>query len=103
MSDIPLDFLLTCSTNSLSEYQLRRLNEATNLRRKAMELIEQAMDEEVEARLACWLRMHREAIFRTIAAIGQSNDAETAFKLWFKDHGEEMLRLVGSEQKLLKP
>ena len=102
MREIPLDFLLTSSTTSLSEYQLRRLNEARNLRSKALELIEQAIDQEIEARLACWLRMHREAIFRSVAAITEPNEAEAAFRLWLKDHSEELLRFAVSEQKLLK-
>ena len=94
MKEIPLSFLLNCSTNSLSEYQLRRLNEAANLRSKARELFEEAMDREVEARLACWLRMHRESILQACSSIEVPNEA--ALRMWLSAHGDELLRLVGT-------
>ncbi len=94
MKEIPLSFLLSCSTTSLSEYQLRRLNEASNLRSKARELFEEAMDREVEARLACWLRMHRDAIVQACMSIDVPNEA--ALRLWLAAHGEELVRLVGT-------
>jgi hypothetical protein len=102
MKEIPLNFLLTSSTTSLSEYQLRRLNEAANAKSKARELIDEAIDREVEARLACWLRMHRVDLFRAFSTIEVPNEA--ALKLWLADHGEELLRLVASgPSKLLGP
>jgi hypothetical protein len=103
MSEIPLDFLLTSSTNSLSEYQLRRLNEAANLRSKALDLITQAIDQEVEARVACWLRMHKEALMKAYCSIEVPTEA--MLRRWLATHEEELLRMLPSihPQKSVNP
>jgi hypothetical protein len=92
MREIPLDFLLTCSTNSLSEYQLRRLNEAANLKSRALEMIEDAVDREVEARLACWLRMHKDDLVKAFSSIEAPNEA--MIRHWLAKHEEEILRMI---------
>lgn len=46
------DYLHTASNASLESYELSRLNHAANLRREIAALIEQWIDETVEARLA---------------------------------------------------
>jgi hypothetical protein len=51
-SDAPLDYLQTASNASLESYELSRLNHAANLRREIAALIDQWIDETVEARLA---------------------------------------------------
>jgi hypothetical protein len=51
-SDPPLDYLQTASNASLESYELSRLNHAANLRREIAALIDQWIDETVEARLA---------------------------------------------------
>lgn len=91
---IPLEFMLSASTNSLSDFQLARLNEARNLKSDAMDLIEQALDKEVEARVACWFRMHREELFKACSSISVPNEA--VFRLWLKEHGEELLKMCAA-------
>ena len=95
MSDIPLSFLLDCSANSISEYQLRRLNEAANLRSKARDFFDEAIDREVEARVACFLRMNREEIIRLCSSIEMPT--EEALRLWIRSHGKELLRIVAGD------
>ena len=88
---IPVEFMLSASTNSLSDFQLARLNEAANLKSEARELLEQAMEKMVEARVACWFRMHREDLLRACSSISVPNEAE--FKLWLREHGQELLKM----------
>lgn len=95
---VPIEFMLTASTNSLSDLQLARLNEAANLKRQARELMEQAMEKMVEANLACWLRMHREDLLRACSSISVPNEAE--FRIWLREHGEELLRLCATPAEL---
>lgn len=95
---IPLEFMLSASTNSLSDFQLARLNEAANLRRKAEELLDAAMVKQVEAAVACWFRMNREDLLRAFSSISVPNEAE--FKLWLREHGEELLKLCGKPLEL---
>lgn len=59
---IPLKYLLECSTNILGEYQLSRLDRAAGLKRDIRERYEQMIDNMVEAAFAMWLREHREEI-----------------------------------------
>jgi hypothetical protein len=99
--ELPLAFLLNASQNSICEYQLRRLNEASNLRSQARDLFDQALDREAEARLACWLRMHRDELLRAFSSLNVPN--EQALRAWLAEHGEELVRLVATGPKLLKP
>jgi dsDNA-binding SOS-regulon protein len=101
MREIPLRFLLTASTTSLSEYQLRRLNESANAKSKARELLEEAIDNEVEARLACWLRTHRDDLFRAFSTLEIPN--EDALRMWLAEHGEELVRLLATGPRKLLP
>lgn len=93
---IPIEFMLGASTNSLSDFQLARLNEAANLSREARERQEQAVDKMVEAAVACWFRMHREELLRACSSISVPNEAE--FRLWLREHGEELLRMCGAPE-----
>lgn len=51
-SDPASDYLHTASNSSLESYELSRLNHAANLRREIAALIDQWIDETVQARLA---------------------------------------------------
>lgn len=51
-SDPASDYLHTASNASLESYELSRLNHAANLRREIAALIDQWIDETVQARLA---------------------------------------------------
>lgn len=95
---IPIEFMLSASTNSLSDFQLARLSEAANLKRDARERMEQAVDKMVEAAVACWFRMHREELLHACSSISVPNEAE--FRLWLREHGEELLRMCGAPQEL---
>lgn len=53
--DAPLDYLHSASTSSLESYELSRLNHAANLRREISVLLDQWIDETVQARLARWM------------------------------------------------
>lgn len=88
---IPIEFMLSASTNSLSDFQLARLNEAANLKSEARELLEEAMEKLVEARVACWFRMHREDLMKACSSISVPNEAE--FRLWLREHGQELLKM----------
>src|SRR5712664_2538613 len=91
---VPLEFMLTASTNSLSDFQLARLNEAANLKRRAEELSDEAAVKQVEAAVACWFRMHREDLLRACSSISVPNEAE--FRLWLREHGEELLKMCNA-------
>lgn len=67
--DIPVKYLLECSERILGEYQLSRLNRASLLKREARERTEKALDNEVEAAFAMWLREHRREILDACASI----------------------------------
>ena len=95
---IPIEFMLSASTNSLSDFQLSRLNEAANLKRDARERQDQAIDKMVEAAVACWFRMHREELLRACSSITVPNEAEV--KLWLREHGPELLRLCNAPAQL---
>lgn len=95
---IPLEFMLSASTNSLSDFQLARLNEAANLKSEARELMEQAMEKMVEARVACWFRMHREELIRACSSISVPNEAEV--RLWLREHGPELLKMCAGPAEL---
>lgn len=88
---VPIEFMLSSSSTTLSDLQLARLNEAANLKREAREKMEQAVEKMVEAAVACWFRMHREELLRAFSSITVPNEAE--FRLWLRDHGEELLKM----------
>ena len=69
MSEIPLKYLLECSTNILGEYQLSRLDKAARLKRDIRERYEQMIDNMVEAAFAMWLREHREEILKLCTSV----------------------------------
>lgn len=64
----PVDFLLTCSELSLSDFELSRLNRAANLRKQARELHMQLLAAEAEAVFARWLIVH----CGTLVALGRT-------------------------------
>lgn len=48
----PLAYLVTCSQMSLESVELSRLNQASNLRKEFLQILEEWIDSEVDARLA---------------------------------------------------
>jgi thiamine biosynthesis lipoprotein ApbE len=103
---IPLEFMLTASSTSLSGFQLARLNEAANLKSEAREIMEEAerksrkrmddaFDKAVEAAVACWFRMHREELLQACSSISVPNEAEV--RLWLREHGKELLKMCAGE------
>ena len=57
----PSEYLMTCSEPAIESYELSRLNRAALLRKEIWKLIDQWVECEAEARLACWLRQSRSA------------------------------------------
>jgi thiamine biosynthesis lipoprotein ApbE len=103
---IPIDFMLSASGSSLSDFQLARLNEAANLKSEAREIMEEAerkyrkrmddaFDRAVEAAVACWFRMYREELLRACSSITAPNEAEV--RLWLREHGSELLKMCVGE------
>lgn len=56
----PWEFLLSASRNSLQSYELSRLGHVANLRKEAVALLDQMIEENSAAMLARWLMEHRE-------------------------------------------
>lgn len=69
MSDIPVKYLLETSRNILGEYQLSRLDRATQLKKEIRERHEQMIDSLVEAAFALWLREHRDQILELCSSV----------------------------------
>ncbi len=57
-----VEYLVHCSLRSLRAFQLRHLNQAANLRRELLELIDRLAESLSDARLAQLLREHGAAI-----------------------------------------
>lgn len=58
----PIDFLLICSSSLLQEFELVRLNEMVNLRKKIAVMENHLREVTGEALLARWLIEHREEL-----------------------------------------
>lgn len=87
-----IKFLVDCSTNSLGEFELARLNEAANIEKQMLALMRQYLKTSSEADFARWMMEHREELLRTAA----STQAEFTFT-----QGPQLLRQfrAGSSSK----
>ena len=72
----PLDFLLVCSDVSLRDFELSRLNEAANVRKNLIDILDRLVQVEAEARFARWLIEHR----HELVSIGRARELQTAFE-----------------------
>jgi hypothetical protein len=94
--DVPLNFLLGISKESLQEYRLARMNAAANLRRQLLETIDQLIDEMLLVELAKWFEgQDRQSLFRAIASEEQ---AITWARRMIRGGGEILPRLRMSEE-----
>lgn len=62
MSQPSISDLLDCSSQMLGEYELSRLNHVANMKKQVRILLEQVIEESVEARFARWMMEHREEL-----------------------------------------
>lgn len=69
--DIPVRYLLEASERVLGEFQLDRLNKASNLKKEAREKTERAVETMAEALFAIWLREHKQELLEALASIPQ--------------------------------
>jgi hypothetical protein len=68
MPDLPVSYLFDSSKQSLQEYELSRLNHASNIKKQLRILLEQLIDESVDAQFARWMLEHREELrFRSVS------------------------------------
>lgn len=65
----PLDFLLVCSNTSLQDFELSRLNQATNIRKQLLATLDELRQVEAEAVLARWLMEHRAELLAAGASL----------------------------------
>ncbi|MGA7793436.1 MAG: hypothetical protein WCA19_10385 [Candidatus Acidiferrales bacterium] len=72
----PLDFLLVCSDVSLRDFELNRLNQAANLRKTFIGILDSHLQAASEALFARWLIEHREELLSFANARGM----QTSFK-----------------------
>ncbi|HEV2617488.1 MAG TPA: hypothetical protein VGU63_12860 [Candidatus Acidoferrales bacterium] len=54
-----LDYLATCSQTSLESFQLARLNDLANLRKQMIEIVDQWVESDIQARIAEWILVRR--------------------------------------------
>ncbi|MFZ0641358.1 MAG: hypothetical protein WA020_07235 [Candidatus Acidiferrales bacterium] len=54
-----LEYLATCSKVSLESFELARLNDRANLRKNMIELLDELIEVDIQARLAEWILAHR--------------------------------------------
>lgn len=54
-----LEYLASCSKTSLESFELARLNDRANLRKRIIELMDELVEVDVQARVAEWIRVHR--------------------------------------------
>jgi hypothetical protein len=54
-----LEYLATCSKTSLESFELARLNDRANLRKHMIELLDELIEVEIQARVAEWALRHR--------------------------------------------
>lgn len=66
MSEIPVDFLANCSTQSIEDLMLSRENEAANHRKALRIVIDQFIEAAVEAAFARWMLKNREAVRQSV-------------------------------------
>ena len=54
-----IEYLATCSKISLQSFELARLNERANLRKHLVELLDELIEVDIQARIAEWILVHR--------------------------------------------
>src|SRR5215469_3474382 len=54
-----LEYLATCSKISLESFELARLNDRANLRQRIIELMDELVEVDIQARIAEWILVHR--------------------------------------------
>jgi hypothetical protein len=54
-----LEYLATCSKVSLESFELARLNDRANLRKEIVELLDELIEVDIQARIAEWVLTHR--------------------------------------------
>jgi hypothetical protein len=69
MSELPIRFLVDCSHQALTEYELTRLNEVATLRKQIRVMTEQMVDALAAANAARWLIEHRQELCRTVISV----------------------------------
>ncbi|HKF52564.1 MAG TPA: hypothetical protein VKB26_09645 [Candidatus Acidoferrales bacterium] len=68
-----LEYLATCSKISLESFELARLNDRANLRKRMIELMDELVEVDIQARIAEWILVHR----RSQAAIRRRSPRNT--------------------------
>lgn len=66
---IPVSFLFHSSSMTVSEYELSRLNLGANLKKQVRVMLDQIVDNMVEAQFARWMTDNREELRSTIDAL----------------------------------
>jgi hypothetical protein len=69
MRELPIRFLVDCSHQALTEYELTRLNEVATLRKQIRVMTEQMVDALAAANAARWLLENRHNLTRTVISI----------------------------------
>ncbi len=54
-----LDYLATCSQTSLEAFELARLNDLANIRKQMMEVVNDWVEADIQARIAEWILVRR--------------------------------------------
>lgn len=67
--DIPLEYLLDASRNTLGEYQLLHLKRAADIRKQILELTILYHDEMTAAGFALFMREHRDELLRICSSV----------------------------------
>jgi hypothetical protein len=55
-----LEYLATCSKTSLQSFELARLNDRANLRKQMIEILDELIEMDIQARIAEWLLAQRQ-------------------------------------------
>ena len=72
-----LEYLATCSDESLESFHLARLNRAALLRKQILEILESWVQSDVEARIARWMLEKRRLADRNTAGLQDPRGAAT--------------------------
>ncbi len=77
-----LEYLATCSKVSLESFELARLNERANLRKEMVELLDELIEVDIQARIAEWLltqrRLQAAAMQRAPRRLRRNRSGESA-------------------------
>src|SRR5215475_13443356 len=82
----PWEFLLSASRNTLQSYELSRLAHASNLKKEAVPLLEQWVEEVASAMMARWLLEHQgREVLAPSAGGARPEDGASASDNFFPD------------------